>query len=155
MQVCKMKLMSCVSLSKYAWNIQLCLPNLHSVCNILIMFQTGVIFLEWEKCLVLTSARQCFGSHAVFSLIKVCCNLIRPQRCQWCVNISCYSYVKWCSALESAYILGQLMSIQLNCIIFCNFVFHVECSGSLVFLDLFPSDGIFGYFCREYVQKHV
>lgn len=36
-----------------------------------------------------------------------------------------------------------------------QFVFHVKCSGSLVLLDLFPSDDIFGYIHREYVQKHV
>lgn len=36
-----------------------------------------------------------------------------------------------------------------------NFVFHIKCSRSFVLLDLFPSDGIFGYVHGEYVQKHV
>lgn len=92
------------------------MPNLCSVWNIVIMFQTVVVFLERENCWVLISGRHCFGSCAKFSLMQSY-PLISSQRCQCCVNIACNSDVKWHSTLKSIYILGEGMGVRLTYII--------------------------------------
>lgn len=153
-----MKLMCllCACLSKHARNVQWCTPNLHSVCNIVIMFQTVVIFLGREKCWVLATGRRCCGSHAKFSFIQFWYHLISPQRCQCCVNIARNSDVKPYSTSKYIYVLGQWMGVRLTYIIQCNFIFHVKIF-QILSLDLFP--WLYGViFCcvqREYVQKYV
>lgn len=112
------------------------MPNLHSVCNVVIMLQTVVTFLGREKCWVLTSGRQCFCRQANFSSIQSCYHLISPQTCQCCVNITCNSDVKWRSTLKYVYVLGQWMGVRLTYIIFCNSVFHVKIF-QILSLDLF------------------
>lgn len=99
------------------------MPNLHSVWNIVIMFQTVVVFLEKENCWLLISGRHCFDSCAKFFLMQSY-HLISSQRCQCCVNITCNSDVKWIHVKIHLYIRGgdgcqadlyYLMKLCLSC----------------------------------------